>query len=66
MNKINMNNLATLSINYDDTNMWTNKYKFYYNNFHLQKSKIFVNEKTRLQDRKCLAFSIRNPTIPIK
>ena len=31
MNKINMNNLATLTISYDDTNKWTHKYKFQYN-----------------------------------
>lgn len=56
MNKIDMNNLATLTIPYNDTNLWCNKYKFSYNN----------PDKEKIEAILCKEYIIKNKLISEK
>lgn len=51
MDKINTNKKVTLNIPFDDTNYWTNKYKFYYNNLDKTKILEILNTKYIIKNK---------------
>jgi hypothetical protein len=51
MDKINTNKKVTLNIPFDDTNYWTYKYKFYYNNLDKTKILEILNTKYIIKNK---------------